>query len=74
MEVSYKELTFILAVTICMHSIPWCDLVIPPPSQITAVKFDQVREIFTDSFYGSRRGLFNMSWDRPDGMLATLPF
>ena len=44
------------------------DSVTSPPSQITRVSFDQVREIYTDNFYGSRRGFINMSWDRPNGI------
>lgn len=45
------------------------DSVTPPPSQITRVNFDEVREIYTDGFYGSRRAFITMSWDRPNGIL-----
>ena len=42
-----------------------------PPSQITGLNFDQVFEILTDDFYGSGRGIINMSWSRPPGIKIT---
>ena len=74
MEVSYKSTAeFVLTMTaVCAF---FCGgSVTPSPSQITALRFDQVREIYTDDFYGSRRGFINMSWDRPNGMSLILEY
>ena len=57
-----------------MYAFLYGDSVTPPPSQITRLSFDQVGEIYTDGFYGSRRGFINMSWDRPDGIAIILVY